>query len=117
MSATDLSGLNAGYVAQLLEDYLESPGSVPEEWRAVFEADPRAALAALPGLARLLAQPEPGNGKPAPEAATAGAALTPAPPTAAAAPLAAGTAPGAAAVTSAAVDETLLGGVAAARAL
>jgi len=117
MSATDLSGLNAGYVAQLLEDYLESPGSVPEEWRAVFEADPRAALAALPGLARLLAQPEPGNGKPAPEAATAGAALTPAPPTAAAAPLAAGTAPGAAAVTSAAVDEMLLGGVAAAMAL
>ncbi len=119
MSATDLSGLNAGYVAQLLEDYLESPGSVPEEWRAVFEADPHAALAALPGLARLLGQPEPGNGKPAPEAATAGAALTPAPapPSAPPAPLAAGTAPGTAAVTAAAADETLLGGVAAAMAL
>jgi 2-oxoglutarate dehydrogenase complex dehydrogenase (E1) component-like enzyme len=119
MSATDLSGLNAGYVAQLLEDYLESPGSIPEEWRAVFEADPRAALAVLPGLARLLGQPEPDNGKPLAEAATAGAALTSAPalPSAPPTPLAAGTAPVAAAVMSKAVDETLLGGVAAAVAL
>ena len=28
-----VQGLNAGYVAQLLEDYLDSPASVPHEWR------------------------------------------------------------------------------------
>jgi len=56
MSAGDLSGLNAGYVAQLLEDYLEAPGSVPAEWREVFESDGEAALAALPGLQLLLAR-------------------------------------------------------------
>jgi 2-oxoglutarate dehydrogenase E1 component len=62
MSAPDLTGLNAGYVGQLLEDYLESPGSVPPEWRELFEhGDPRV-LAALPGLRRLLAlQPEGGS--------------------------------------------------------
>jgi 2-oxoglutarate dehydrogenase E1 component len=107
MSSTDLSGLNAGYVAQLLEDYLESPGSVPAEWRAVFERDPQAALAALPGLARLLARPEQGNGTQA-EAVAARAAPAPAAePAVAPAPSAAG----------APADETLLGGVAAAMAL
>ena len=59
MSATDLSGPNAGYVAQLLEDYLESPESVPPEWRRVFENDPAATLRALPGLQALLGEPPP----------------------------------------------------------
>ena len=31
-------GLNAAYVDQLLEDYLEAPASVPPEWRELFEA-------------------------------------------------------------------------------
>jgi 2-oxoglutarate dehydrogenase E1 component len=39
VSAHDLHGLNAAYVAQLLEDYLDAPASVPEEWRRVFEAE------------------------------------------------------------------------------
>jgi len=39
MSATDLKDLNAGYVAELLEEYLDAPASVPSEWRALFDAD------------------------------------------------------------------------------
>jgi 2-oxoglutarate dehydrogenase E1 component len=31
-------GLNAAYVEQLLEDYLDAPASVPPEWRELFEA-------------------------------------------------------------------------------
>ena len=50
----NLEGLNAGYVAQLFEEYLDSPGSVPPEWRTVFETDD-AILDALPGLRSLLA--------------------------------------------------------------
>jgi 2-oxoglutarate dehydrogenase E1 component len=38
MAATDVTGPNAAYVAQLLEDFLDSPASVPDEWRRVFEA-------------------------------------------------------------------------------
>ncbi len=33
------TGLNAAYVAQLREDYLDRPASVPDEWRRIFEAD------------------------------------------------------------------------------
>ena len=33
MGPTDLTGPNAAYVAQLLEDYLDAPASVPPEWR------------------------------------------------------------------------------------
>jgi len=114
MSATDLNGLNSGYVAQLLEDYLEAPASVPAEWRAVFERDPDLALAALPGLARLLEQREPVAGKPEREVVSAPvpAAPAPAPPAPAAV-----TAPAPPAPAAAGVDETLLGGVAAAMAL
>jgi 2-oxoglutarate dehydrogenase E1 component len=39
MAATESTGLNAAYVAQLREDYLDSPASVPDEWRRIFEAD------------------------------------------------------------------------------
>jgi 2-oxoglutarate dehydrogenase complex dehydrogenase (E1) component-like enzyme len=42
MGATDLTGPNAAYVAQLLADYLMRPASVPPEWRALFEADGQA---------------------------------------------------------------------------
>ena len=38
MEPTDPNGPNAAYVAQLLEDYLDAPASVPDEWRRVFEA-------------------------------------------------------------------------------
>ena len=94
----NLEGLNAGYVAQLFEEYLDSPGSVPPEWRTAFETDD-AILDALPGLRSLLAA----------RASSAPAVVVePAPPpvsTALVAPV------------TPVVDETLLGGVAAAMAL
>src|SRR4051812_7653054 len=49
-----MEGLNAGYAALLLEQYLENPNAVPEEWRAVFESSPEQFIASQPGLARLL---------------------------------------------------------------
>src|SRR5215470_14306801 len=91
------AGPNAGYVAQLLEDYLDSPSSVAPEWRALFEHDGEA-LSTLPGLQRLLELHGDGNGH-----------ATPAPVVEApreAAPVA-----------GPEVDELLLGGVAAAMAL
>jgi 2-oxoglutarate dehydrogenase complex dehydrogenase (E1) component-like enzyme len=68
MSGADLSGLNAGYVAQMLEAYLDAPASVSQEWRDLFEGDPAAYTSSLPGLAGLL-QREGGNGTPAAPAA------------------------------------------------
>ncbi|MCY7304307.1 MAG: hypothetical protein LH654_15015 [Thermoleophilia bacterium] len=56
MSRADLSSLNAGYVAEMLESYLDAPGSVPAEWRELFENDPGAVAGALPGLSGLLRQ-------------------------------------------------------------
>jgi len=94
----DLEGLNAGYVAQLLEDYLDSPGSVAPEWRAAFEQGD-AVLDLLPGLRELVAARNGGHAAAPPQAPAAPAAAAPAPPA------------------GAAVDETLLGGVAAAMAL
>ena len=32
----EVDGLNAGYAAVLLEEYLENPEAVPAEWRALF---------------------------------------------------------------------------------
>ncbi len=46
----DPGGLNAGYVAELLERFLEAPSSVPEPWRAYFEAGGGPLMAVLPGL-------------------------------------------------------------------
>ncbi len=44
MASTDLTGPNAAYVAQLLEDYRDAPASVPPEWRRIFEeSEPAAA--------------------------------------------------------------------------
>ena len=34
----DVDELNAGYAQALLEDYLENPDAVPEEWRRLFES-------------------------------------------------------------------------------
>jgi 2-oxoglutarate dehydrogenase E1 component len=50
----DVDGLNAGYAKALLEEYLENPDGVPEEWRRLFESGSSEIVAAHPGLARLL---------------------------------------------------------------
>ena len=51
----DVDALNAGFAGQLLEQYLENPSSVPEEWRSLFEAADNGELLGLqPGLVRLL---------------------------------------------------------------
>jgi 2-oxoglutarate dehydrogenase E1 component len=69
---SQLTGLNAGYVSQLLEQYLENPEAVDPAWRELFEAADESVLsAALPGLARLRAT-DGGNG--------AATAVAPAPP-------------------------------------
>jgi 2-oxoglutarate dehydrogenase complex dehydrogenase (E1) component-like enzyme len=86
----DVDALNAGFAGQLLEQYLENPASVPEEWRALFESNDGAELLSTqPGLTRLL-EARRRNGAAAP-------AEAPPPP--------------------AVADEELLGGVAAAMAL
>src|SRR5216684_3300954 len=54
MSRPDVDGLNAGYAALVLEQYLDNPAAVPAEWRALFESEPEALLSIQPGLARLL---------------------------------------------------------------
>ncbi len=50
----DVDGLNAGYAKALLEQYLENPEGVPEEWRRLFESGSSELVAGHPGLARLL---------------------------------------------------------------
>ena len=111
MSAHDVDGLNAGYARLLLEDYLENPDAVPAEWRELFESGDSALVAAHPGLARLLetlGAANGGNGHAAPVAE---------PPTQPAAEAPAAPEPQAAAAPPVAIDETLLGAVAAAMAL
>jgi 2-oxoglutarate dehydrogenase E1 component len=96
MGRPDVDGLNTGYAALLLEQYLDNPGAVPEEWRDLFESEPEALLRRQPGLARLLeraAADGDGNGD------------APSPPAAAPAP------------EVAPADQELLGGIAAAMAL
>jgi 2-oxoglutarate dehydrogenase E1 component len=58
------SGLNAGYVGSLLEQYLENPEAVDPAWRELFERGGESVLAALPGLVRLVgaAGPQPDSG-------------------------------------------------------
>jgi 2-oxoglutarate dehydrogenase E1 component len=101
MGRADVDGLNTGYAALLLEQYLDNPAAVPAEWRDLFESHPEVLLERQPGLARLLSQYEAdggGNGEVA-----APAVEQPAPqPTPVAEPVA---------------DTELLGGVAAAMAL
>jgi 2-oxoglutarate dehydrogenase E1 component len=101
MTGPEVDGLNTGYAALLLEEYLENPDAVPAEWRALFENAPEEALALQPGLARLLSrlQAAGGNGHPpvAPEPPAPTVAAPAAPP--------------------AAPDDELVGGVAAAMSL
>jgi 2-oxoglutarate dehydrogenase E1 component len=103
MGRPEVDGPNSGYAALLLEQYLDNPGSVPEEWRDLFESDPAAVLATQPGLARLLELAGNGTSAPAPPPVpVAVPSPAPAPPPAAPA---------------AAPDQELLGGIAAAMAL
>jgi 2-oxoglutarate dehydrogenase E1 component len=50
----DVDGLNAGYARLLLEQYLENPEAVPDEWRTLFESGDSELVASHPGLVRLL---------------------------------------------------------------
>ena len=103
MSEHDVDGLNAGYARLLLEDYLENPDAVPPEWRELFESGDSDARRFAPGLLRLLETL--GARQRSQRPARAGcAAAAPRP------PLRSRSAP-------AAIDETLVGGVAAAMAL
>jgi len=69
MSVHDIDDLNVGYAQGLLEQYLENPEAVPEEWRTLFESGDTRLVQALPGLARLLETIREENGAPpAPEA-------------------------------------------------
>jgi 2-oxoglutarate dehydrogenase E1 component len=99
----DIDGLNAGYASTILEQYLESPESVPAEWRALFEAGADDVFAGLPGLARLLARAKVADGN------GSAAVASPVPPE----PAQAERAP----APATAPDDLLLGGVAAAMAL
>jgi len=76
-SPLEPSGPNAGYVSQLLEQYLDNPESVDPAWREVFERAGADARSALPGLDRLLAGGSPDGVKGEPEAR---AAVVPPPP-------------------------------------
>ena len=66
MTGPEVDGLNTGYAALLLEEYLDNPSAVPAEWRALFESAPEAVLQMQPGLAQLLSrfQAAAGNGHP-----------------------------------------------------
>ncbi|HZT11084.1 MAG TPA: hypothetical protein VFB09_08645, partial [Actinomycetota bacterium] len=106
MSVRDVDGLNVGYAQALLEQYLENPEAVPEEWRSLFESGDSAIVDALPGLARLVETLKENGAlvqaEAPPEPAPASATVVEAPPAAAPEP---------------AADDLLVGGVAAAMAL
>jgi 2-oxoglutarate dehydrogenase E1 component len=112
MSVHDVDGPNVGYARVLFEEYLENPEAVPAEWRALFESSDSDLLETLPGLARLLEVVR-ADGDGAPQAPAA-------PPVEAAAPVApapeapAPAAPPTEAPVAPAVDDELLGAVAAA---
>ena len=109
MTVHDVDGLNAGYANALLEQYLENPDAVPDEWRALFESGASELVATHPGLARLVELlQEDGNGH------VPAAAPPPPPPPPPAAPAAPAPAPVAA---PPAPDKTLFQAVAAAMAL
>ncbi|HSF61956.1 MAG TPA: 2-oxoglutarate dehydrogenase E1 component [Gaiellaceae bacterium] len=118
------SGLNSGYVGQLLEQYLDNPEAVDPVWREFFEGADDHVLQALPGLTRLVGRrsQDGGNGAPAPISAivderlpteTTAAGVEPAPPDEPS-PVQEPAEPRAAAATA---DSELLAGVAAAMSL
>jgi 2-oxoglutarate dehydrogenase E1 component len=108
----EVDGLNTGFASVLLEEYLENPEAVPEEWRALFESGDSDLVASHPGLARLLeVLREDGNGQVAAAAQAAGQPAAPPVPEPAPAP------PTPAPLAPAVADETLLAGIAAAMSL
>lgn len=78
MTSHEVDGLNSGYARLLLDQYLENPDAVPEEWRRLFESGDSELVATHPGLARLLQQLHE-NGGAAPAAPAPPAPATPAP--------------------------------------
>jgi 2-oxoglutarate dehydrogenase E1 component len=112
MAGAEPSGLNAAYVAQLFEDYLDAPASVPDEWREVFDGNGGSAAPPSDDAPSASAEPAPltvapdAPPKPEPEDDPAPTAAPPEP-----APAAERS------VAPAPVDEELLGAVAAAMAL
>src|SRR5436190_2901011 len=102
MGRPDVDGLNTGYAALLLEQYLDNPGAVPEEWRDLFESKPEDLLQGHPGVARLLDRPAADGDGHATRDATPPPASAPAPSPATAV---------------AEEDKELLGGIAASMAL
>ena len=64
MASEPLEDLNAGFVQELLAEYLNAPGSLDPAWRAYFESAPPELVSQLPALQRLR-----GNGAAAPAAA------------------------------------------------
>src|SRR6187455_1200685 len=72
MAPTDVTGPNAAYVAQLLEDYRDAPASVPAEWRRIFEESERGPSEAIDGARTQ------GNGAPPPVATAPAPAVAPA---------------------------------------
>src|SRR5947207_8385981 len=81
----DVDGLNGGFASAILEQYLENPDAVPEEWRRLFESGSSELVATHPGLARLLETLRAdGNGRRGPAVAAeppAAVAVAPAAPT------------------------------------
>ena len=103
----EVDGLNSGYARDVFEQYLENPDAVPAEWRALFESGDSTLIAEHPGLSRLL-QALRADGAKGGNGAEASVATVAPPPTPAVPEPAPAAEP---------VDDTLLGGVAAAMAL
>jgi 2-oxoglutarate dehydrogenase E1 component len=103
----EFDGLNSGYARDVFEQYLENPNAVPAEWRALFESGDSTLIAEHPGLSRLLQalRADGANGGNGAEASVATVAPPPTPAVPEPAPAAEP------------VDDTQLGGVAAAMAL
>src|SRR3954454_10421236 len=112
MTVHDVDGLNAGYASALLEQYLENPDGVPDEWRVLFESGASELVATHPGLVRLVELlQEDGNGH------VATAAAPPPPPPPAPTPPTPEAPAAAAPVAAPAADHTLFAAIAAAMAL
>jgi len=80
MAAHDVSGPNAAYVAQLLEDFEDSPASIPDEWRQIFEARENGEPVPATDGNGVDAGPPPAEAAPALEAPPAPAPPTQSPP-------------------------------------
>ena len=76
MASLTSSGLNAGYVEQLLEQYRDNPEAVDPAWRELFERADDAVVPAPPSHDAPAAQPD-GNGAPPPPEAEAVAEAPP----------------------------------------